>query len=42
MVVSHNAKKQHACVSSNLRDHYSDLVTCSKAIKFVNAVTKPP
>ena len=43
MVVSHKAKKkQYARASSNLRNHYSELFTCSRALKFVKAVTKQP
>ena len=34
-------KKQHACASSGLRDHYSELFTLITALKFVNAVTQP-
>ena len=33
-------KKQHACASSGLRDHYSELFTRMEALKFKNAVTK--
>ena len=34
-VVSHKAKKkQHACASSGLRDHYSELFTQMAALKF--------
>ena len=34
-VVSHEAKKkQHACVSSGPRDHYSELFTRMAALKF--------
>ena len=41
-VVSHEAqKKQHACVSSGLRDHYSELFTRMAALKFLNAITQP-
>ena len=43
MVVSHKAKKkQHAHVSSGLRDHYSELFTQLAALKFENAITQPP
>ena len=41
-VVSREAnKKQHAHVSSSLRDHYSELFTWMAALKFENAVTQP-
>ena len=41
--MSHEAKKkQHACASSGLRDHYSELFTRMAAVKLLNAVTKPP
>ena len=33
-------KKQHACASSGLRDHYSELFTRMEALKLKNAVTK--
>ena len=33
-------KKQHACASSDLRDHYSELFTRMEALKLKNAVTK--
>ena len=40
-VVSCEAKKkQHACASSGLRDHYSELFTRMEALKLKNAVTK--
>ena len=43
MVVSREAKKkQHAHVSSSLRDHYSELFIRMAALKFVNAVTQIP
>ena len=42
MVVSCEAKEQHAHASSGLRNHYSDLFTRMAALKFKNAVTKPP
>ena len=39
-VVSRKAKKkQHACASSGLRDHYCELFTSTAALKFANAVT---
>ena len=39
--MSHEAKKkQHACASSGLRDHYSELFTRMEALKLKNAVTK--
>ena len=35
--MSHKAnKKQHACVSSGLRDHYSELFKQMAALKFEN------
>ena len=34
-------KKQHACASSGLRDHYSELLTRMAALKFENAITLP-
>ena len=41
IVVSHKAKKkQHLHISSSLHDHYSELFTHNRALKFVNAVTK--
>ena len=41
-VVSCEAKKkQYACVSSGLRDHYSELFTWMAALKFENVVTQP-
>ena len=41
-VVSCEAKKkQHACASSGLRDHYSELFTWTAAVKLYIAVTKP-
>ena len=40
MVASCKAKKkQHVCTSSSLHDHYSDLFTRNRALKFANAVT---
>ena len=33
-------KKQHACASSGLRDHDSELFTRMEALKLKNAVTK--
>ena len=39
-VVSLKAKKQHVRTSSSLCDHYSELFTHGKALKFVNTVTK--
>ena len=43
VVVSCEAKKkQHACMSSGLHDHYSELFTQMAALKFENAVTQPP
>ena len=40
-VVSREAKKkQYACASSGLRDHYSELFTRMEALKLKNAVTK--
>ena len=42
MVVSCEAKKkQHARMSSGLRDHYSELFTQMAAIEFENAVIQP-
>ena len=42
-IVNHEAKKkQHACVSLGLRDHYSELFTWMAALKFENVVTQPP
>ena len=35
-------KKKHACASSGLHDHYSELFTRMAALKLLNAVTKPP
>ena len=32
-------KKQHACTSSGLRDHYSELFTWMVALKLLSAVT---
>ena len=41
-VMSDEAKeKQHACTSSGLHDHYSELFTQMAALKFVNAETQP-
>ena len=40
MVVSHEAK--HARASSGLCDHYSELFIWMAALKFKNAVIKPP
>ena len=41
-VVSREAKKkQHACMSSGLRDHYSELFIQMAALKFETAVTQP-
>ena len=42
-VVSREAKKkQHACASSGLHNHYSKLfITRMVALKFKNAVTQP-
>ena len=33
-------KKQHACASSGLRNHYSELFTRMEALKLKNAVAK--
>ena len=42
-VVSHEAnKKQHACISLGLHDHYSELVTQMATINFKNAATQLP
>ena len=39
----HRAKKeQHSCISSDLRNHYSELFTQMAALKFDNTVTQPP
>ena len=35
-------KKQHACTSYGLRNHYSELFTRMAALKFENAVTQQP
>ena len=41
-VVSHEAnKKQHACASSSLRNHYSESFTQMAALKLESAVTQP-
>ena len=34
-------KKQHACVSSSLRDNYSELLTWMAALNFYNVVAQP-
>ena len=39
MVMSHEAKKQHVCTTSDLRDHYSELFTRMATLKFENAIT---
>ena len=40
MVVNHKVKKkQHACASSGLCDHYSELFTQMAALKFENPYT---
>ena len=40
MVVSREAnRKQHACTSSSLHDHYSKLFTRMAALKFCNSAT---
>ena len=42
-VVSHEAKKkQYACESSNLGDHYIGLFIYTAALKLYNAVIKLP
>ena len=42
IVVSRETKKkQHACMSSGPRDHYSELFTRMAALKFENAATQP-
>ena len=41
--VSCEAKKnQHAWVTSGLHDHYSELFTCTTALKFANTTIKAP
>ena len=41
MVVSCEAKeKRHACMSSGLHNHYSELFTWMAALKFENTVTQ--
>ena len=43
VIVRHEAKKKHHIhTSSSLCDYYSELFTFSRAIKFLNTVTKPP
>ena len=39
MVVGREAKKLHACTSSGLCDHYSELFTQMAALKFESTVT---
>ena len=40
MVLDCKVKKQHSCTSSSVRDHCSELFSCSRVPKFVNTITK--
>ena len=39
---SSKSSKQYTCASISLLEHYSNLLTCRRALKYVTVVTKLP